>query len=291
MTPMISPGKTSFFRSRKRRERSLNLLASLILLLGAVTMIMPFVWMISTSLKNPQETFDYPPRLIPKAPTIANYVKAWHIAPFGRYFSNSSIVAVAVTLFQLFFCSLAAYVFAKYAFPGKKLMFTLILAKLMIPIQVVVVPLFSLVIRLRLSNTLMGVILPDIMGAYGIFMLHQFILSIPNELIDSARIDGCGSFGIYRRIVLPLIVPALSLFAIITFIDVWSDFLWPLIVINSQRKMTLPLGLAVFSDAYVTENNLKMAASLIVLLPVVVVFSIFQRRIIGSISMSGLKEG
>jgi len=280
-----------FFRSARRRERAANLGASLVLLLGAVTMVMPFVWMVSTSLKSSEAAFEYPPRLVPQAPTLDSYLKAWRMAPFGRYFLNSSIVSITVTVSQVFFCSLAAYVFAKHAFWGKRVLFTLVLAKLMIPFQVVVVPLFAMVIRLKLADTLRGVILPDIMGAFGIFMLHQFVLGIPDELIDSARIDACTGIGIYRRIVVPLIVPALSIFAIITFMDTWSEFLWPLIVINSPRKMTLPLGLAVFSDVYVQENNLKMAASLIVLLPVVVVFSIFQRRIIESIASSGLKEG
>jgi multiple sugar transport system permease protein len=135
------------------------------------------------------------------------------------------------------------------------------------------------------------VILPDLMGAFGIFMLRQFIVSLPNELIDSARLDGCSEFGIYWRIILPLIVPALAVFAIITFIDTWNDFLWPLIVISTPARRTLPLGLAVFADEYVVENNLAMAASIIVLAPVVVVFAIFQRRIIDSVALSGLKEG
>lgn len=288
---MKSTGIVGRSGSASRKRRLFNSFAHLILLLGALTMIMPFVWMISTSLKSSQETFDFPPRLIPRTPTIQNYIKAWRMAPFGLYFKNSSIVSAVVTVAQLFFCSLAAYVFAKFRFWGKDLMFGLVLAKLMIPIQVLIVPLFVMIIHLGMINSLRAVILPDLIGAYGIFMLRQFIVGIPDELMDSARLDGCSDFLIYRRIILPLIIPALSIFAIVTFINTWNDFLWPLIVLNSPDKFTLPLGLSVFSDAYVEENNLRMAASLIVLLPVVAVFAVFQKQIIGSVSLSGLKEG
>jgi ABC-type glycerol-3-phosphate transport system permease component len=286
----LSP-RVDWLKSAHRQQRLGNMAAYVILLAVAVTMFLPFLWMISTAFKPAQETFAYPPTFIPQNFTLDNFKEAWSAAPFGRYYLNSFRVAIVVTISQVFFCSLAGYIFAKLHFWGRNVLFILVVAKLMIPIQVLIVPLYLLIIRLALADTLSGVILPDLMGAFGIFMLRQFIVSLPNELIDSARLDGCSEFGIYWRIILPLIVPALAVFAIITFIDTWNDFLWPLIVISTPAKRTLPLGLAVFADEYVVENNLAMAASIIVLAPVVVVFAIFQRRIIDSVALSGLKEG
>jgi len=254
-------------------------------------MLLPLVWMVATAFKTSEETFRYPPTLIPERFTLANFQKAWQVAPFGDYFVNSVVVSVAVTASQVFFCSLAGYVFAKFRFWGRDVLFTLVVAKLMIPIQVLIVPLYLLIINLHLADSLTGVIAPDIMGAFGIFMLRQFIVSLPDELMDSARLDGCSDFAIYWRIILPLIVPALSTFAIITFMNTWNDFLWPLIVISTPEKRTLQLGLAAFADQYLTSFNLSMAGSLVVLLPVVIVFAIFQRQIIASIARSGLREG
>ena len=286
----LSP-RTDWLKSARRQQRLGNLVAYFILITVAVTMFLPFLWMISTAFKPAQETFLYPPTFIPQNFTLNNFREAWAAAPFGRYYLNSFIIAVAVTLSQVFFCSLAGYVFAKLHFWGRETLFLLVVAKLMIPIQVLIVPLYLLIIRLNLADTLSGVVLPDLMGAFGIFMLRQFIVGLPGELIDSARLDGCSEFGIYWRIILPLIVPALAVFAIITFIDTWNDFLWPLIVISTPAKRTLPLGLAVFADEYLVQNNLAMAASIIVLVPVLVVFAIFQRRIIDIVALSGLKEG
>jgi ABC-type glycerol-3-phosphate transport system permease component len=254
-------------------------------------MVLPFVWMVSTALKTSEETFVYPPTLIPRIVTLQNFARAWRAAPFGRYFVNSIVVSVTITLSQLLLCSLAGFVFAKFRFWGRDVLFTLVLAKLMIPIQVLIVPLYLLVIRVHLKDTLMGIILPDMMGAFGIFMLRQFIMSLPDELMDSARLDGCSDLGIFWRIILPLIRPALSTFAIIIFMNIWNDFLWPLIVISSPDKRTLPLGLAVFADEYLTSYNLAMAGALIVLIPVIVVFAVFQRQIIESVARSGLREG
>lgn len=277
--------------SARTQERLGNLVAHAILIAGAATMVLPFLWMLSTALKTSEETFLYPPTLIPRTITFQNFARAWRAAPFGRYFANSTIVALTITISQAFFCSLAGFVFAKFRFWGREVLFTLILAKLMIPVQVLIVPLYLLIIRLHLKDTLQGIILPDLMGAFGIFMLRQFIVSLPDELMDSARLDGCSDLGIYRRIILPLIGPALATFAIITFMGAWNDFLWPLIVISTPEKRTLPVGLAVFADRYVTSYNLSMAGTLIVLVPMVLVFAVFQRQIIQSVARSGLREG
>lgn len=278
-------------QSARWRHRLGNLLGHAVLLLGALTMVLPFLWMLSTAFKTSEETFRYPPTLIPEIVTFENFAKAWRAAPFGRYYLNSLLVTVTVTVSQVLLCSLAGFVFAKFRFWGRGVLFTLVLAKLMIPMQVLIVPLYLLIIRLHLKDSLAGIILPDVMGAFGIFMLRQFIMSLPDELLDSARLDGCSDLGIFWRIILPLMRPALSTFAIIIFMNIWNDFLWPLIVISSPDKRTLPLGLAVFADEYLTSYNLAMAGTLIVLVPVIVVFAIFQRQIIDNVARSGLREG
>ena len=283
--------KTGILRSARWREWIGNGLAHGVLLIGAVTMLLPLFWMVATAFKTAEETFIFPPTFWPQRVILNNLVQAWTAAPFGRYFFNSALVSGSVTVSQVFFCSLAGFVFAKFRFRGQGLLFTLVLAKLMIPAQVLVIPLYLLMIRAGLSDSLPAVILPDLMGAFGIFMLRQFILSIPNDLLDSGRIDGCTNFGIYWRIVLPLVKPALATFAIIAFINSWNDFLWPLIVIRSPEKRTLQLGLTVFHEQWVNSYNLSMAAALIALLPVVLFFAVFQRRIIEGIATSGLREG
>ena len=283
---------TSRFRASQRwQERALNLGAHVVLIAGALTMLLPLVWMVATAFKTSEETFIFPPTFIPRHFAPENLVNAWNAAPFARYYLNSTIVAVADTVLQCFFCSLAGYVFAKYRFRGRDALFIMVVAKLMIPVQVIVIPLYLITIRLHISDSLLAVILPDIMGAFGIFMLRQFIMGLPDELLDSARIDGASDFGIYWRIVLPLIRPALATFAIITFINSWNDFLWPLIVISSPMKRTLQLGLTVFHDQFVNRYNVSAAAAMITIVPIVIVFAIFQRRIVEGLAHTGLKEG
>jgi len=279
-------GKKKGLTSRK--PVSLILIHLLLILVG-LTMVVPFLWMVSTSLKPKPEIERYPPTFVPQDPTMSNYIEAFKKAPFHIFFMNSVVVSFAVTASVLFFCSLGGYVFAKLKFPGKNVAFLLVLGKIMVPFQLTIIPLYLIMTKIGLGDSLGALIVPVMIGAFGIFMMRQFIIDIPDDLMDAAFIDGCGAFGIYRRIILPSVVPALATLAIFTFIDTWGQFLWPLIVIKSPEKMTLQIGLALFSNQYFTDYGPLMAATLVSVLPLLIVFSILQRRVIESITLTGLK--
>jgi len=256
----------------------------------AVT-IAPFAWMVSTSLKPAGAAFTFPPQWIPKAPTLFQYEMLFEKLHFVRSFFNSVLVAVAITLFSLFVNSLAGFAFAKYRFPEREKIFTFLLASMMIPGQVAMLPLFLMLNKLGLLNNYLGLILPASASVFGIFLIRQFMLSIPDDLLDSARIDGCSDFGIYWRIMLPLTKPALATLAILTFMGAWNDFLWPLIVMTKESMYTLPVALANLSgEEHRTEYELLMAGAVVVIVPIAVVFLSMQRYYISGITAGGLKE-
>ncbi|MFA5858645.1 MAG: carbohydrate ABC transporter permease [Elusimicrobiota bacterium] len=255
----------------------------------AVVMVIPFVWMFSTSLKDAGAVFTFPPQWIPNPVVFRNYVDAWNSVPFGRFYLNSIIVAVSVTAGQLFTASLAAYAFARLQFPGRDKLFLAYLATMMIPGQVTMIPVFILLRTLGWIDTYQGLILPHIFTTYGTFMLRQFFLTIPKELEEAATIDGCGPFRIYWQIILPLCKPALATLGTFIFLGSWNDFMWPLIVTNSMEMKTLTVGLASFQGLYNTEWTLLMAASMIVLAPVLIVYIFNQRFFVQGIAMTGLK--
>jgi multiple sugar transport system permease protein len=264
-------------------------LAHLFLGLGAVTMVLPFLWMISTSLKNDRQAYIFPPIWIPDPIVWSNYLTTWEALPFDLFFLNSVIVAVFVTLGQLVTCSLGAFAFARLHFPGRDKLFVLYLATIMVPFQVIMIPLFILVRELRWIDTYAGLIVPLIFSAYGTFLLRQFFLTIPTELEDAAKIDGCSYFRIYWNIMLPLSKPALATLGIFVFLWSWNNFLWPLLITNSLDMKTLPLGLAYFLGQYTVYWNLLMAGATIVMAPVLVVFFFAQRYFIEGITLTGLK--
>jgi multiple sugar transport system permease protein len=260
-----------------------------ILSIIAIFMIIPFLWMLSTSLKEPGAVFKYPPQWIPKPVVFRNYVDAWKAVPFGRFFINSIIVAVCVTIGQVFTSSLAAYAFARLRFPGRDTLFLGYLATMMIPGQVTMIPVFILIKKLGWIDTYQALILPSIFSAYGTFMLRQFFLTIPKELEEAAIIDGLNRWQIYWKIILPLSKPALATLSTFVFLGSWNDFMWPLIVTNSMEMKTLPVGLAAFQGLYTTDWNLLMAASTIVLAPVLILYIFNQRFFTRGIVMTGLK--
>ena len=253
------------------------------------TFLLPFVWMLSTSLKEPGQVFVFPPQWIPNPVVFKNYVDAWNAVPFGRFFINSIIVAVCITTGQVFTSALAAYSFARLKFPGRDKLFMGYLATMMIPGQVTMIPVFIIIKKLGWIDTYYALILPGLFTAYGTFMLRQFFLTIPKDLEEAAIIDGCGRFGIFWRIVLPLAKPALATLATFTFLGSWNEFMWPLIVTNSMEMKTLPVGLASFQGLYTTDWTLLMAASMIVLAPVIVVYIFNQRFFTKGIVMTGMK--
>ena len=275
----------------------------LVLAAGALTTIVPFLWMISTSLKPEPEIFRFPPVWIPSAWKWDNYAKAMTAAPFGRYFLNTVIYAVGITATNLLFCSMAAYAFARLRFPGRNLLFILVLGTMMIPAQVTMVPVFIMLKRWPLLggndllgvgghgllNTYTGLILPGAVGAFGIFLLRQFFMTLPRELEDAARIDGCSEAGIYWRIILPLSKPAMATLGIFTFTAAWNEFLWPLLIMSKDSMKTLQVGLQVFQTQYTTAWDLLMAGTVVVTLPVLIIFLFGQRYFTRGIALSGMK--
>jgi len=265
-------------------------LVHLFLFIGLVATMAPFVWMVSTSFNTDQAIFTKVPQWIPKHPTIEQYTKLFSSINFLQHFKNSVIIAVSITFVSLFFNSLAGYAFAKYRFPGKEKLFTLLLATMMIPGQVTMLPVFLILKNMGLLNTYLGLIIPAAGGVFGVFLMKQFMLSIPNELIESARMDGCSEFRIYWQIILPLSKPVLATLGIFTFMGTWNDFLWPLIVMIREEMYTLPVALANLNGQHSTEYALLMAGAVIVIAPIVLLFLLAQKYVIQGIATSGLKE-
>jgi len=261
----------------------------IILAFGAITMIAPFIWMVSTSLKSLNEVFVFPPTLFGESLRWNNYLQISDRFPFSIFFLNSLKIAVLVTAGQLFTCSLGGYSFARLRFPGRDIIFLLYLATLMIPYFVIVIPIFIMMRSFGWVDTHYALIVPGLFSAFGTFLMKQFFLTIPRELEDAAKIDGCTPFGIYRRIFLPLSKPALAALGIFTFMWSWNDFLAPLIFLNTITKRTIPLGLAVMQGLYSTDWPSLMAASVLSVMPIIIVFLCAQEFFVKGITLSGLK--
>jgi len=256
----------------------------------ALAMLLPLLWLISTAFKSPEENiFAFPPQFIPAAPTLNNFITVWQQNPFGQYFVNSIIVAVLTVSLNLLFCSLAAYPLARLRFAGRRLLFALIVATILIPFQIVMIPLYVLAVQLGLRNSYLGLILPFIASAFGIFLMRQAFLGVPKELEEAARIDGCSELGIWWNVMIASTRPALVTLAIFVFIGAWSDFLWPLILLDRPEYYTLPLGVAKLAGSFSLDWRLIAAGSVISILPVLIFFIVMQRFIVPTESGSGLK--
>jgi multiple sugar transport system permease protein len=255
----------------------------------AILMIVPMIWMVITSFETLNETRQFPPILVPSGVRWQNYTDVLERAPFARWFLNTLVVTVVVVTGNLLFCSLAGYAFARIKFFGRDVVFILVLATLMIPFQVIMIPTFLIARKLGLIDTLGALIVPNLAGAFGIFLLRQFFRSLPIELEEAARIDGASRLGVLFKIVLPLSGPVLATVAVITFLWTWNDFLWPLVTIYNPDNMTLQLGLTTFQGAHQTNTHLLMAANVMSVLPVLLLFFVAQRFFIRGIATSGLK--
>ena len=266
-----------------------HLSIQVVLALAAAVALVPVIWTVLSSLKANDAIFAVPMRWLPTTLQWNNYSDAFQVAPFGRYFLNSAIVAAAVTATTVFFGAMAGYGFSKFRFPGRNLVFGLILSTFMIPFPVIMIPLFVLVRNFGWVNTYWGLIIPGALTGFAVFMMRQFIQAIPSELFDAARIDGAGEVRIFLTIVLPLARPALATLGILTFLESWNNLLWPLIVIQSDEMETIPLGLTKFSTLYSSNYAQMLAMAVIASLPVLVVFIIGRRQIINSLMLSGIK--
>jgi multiple sugar transport system permease protein len=259
--------------------------------LGFVAVITPFVWMILGSFKGQGELLRVPPTWWPETATLDNYRTLFGKGLFPRSFANSVFVAVVITVANVTFCSMVGYALAKLKFRGKNLVFALVMATLMVPGMVTLVPLFVLVANLGMVDTYPGLILPFLVTPFGVFLMRQFIVGLPDDLLDAGRIDGAGELRIFRQIILPLCGPGLATLGILTFLGSWNSFLWPLVVAQNQEHYTLPVALALFSkDQQVIPNyGLLLAGATVVVVPVLIVFLIFQRRFIEGIASTGIK--
>lgn len=261
----------------------------LLLIAGTLCMLVPFVWMLSASLKMGKDVFSFPIRWIPEKIQWDNYAVIWKQIPLLVFFGNTAKLTLIITIIQLFTSSFAAYAFAKMTFRGRDLIFLGYVATIAIPWQVYMVPQYILMSKLGLTNSHLALILMQSFTAFGVFMMRQFYLGVPNELSEAARIDGLNDYGIYARIMLPLSKPALATLTISTFVFVWNDFMGPLIYLSSNEKKTLQLGLRMFITQYSADYHLIMAASLVSLIPVFVLFVFLQKFFVEGVATSGLK--
>lgn len=267
----------------------MTLLRTSILSAGALLTIAPVVWAILSSFKTPAELAERPPTILPASFEPTNYVEALGKFAFARYVTNSVVVTIGATALTLVINSLAAFAFAKYNFRGRDALFLLTLATIMIPIQIILLPVYQMVSRLGLVNTIWGLIIPPAATPTGVFLLRQYILTIPDDLIEAARVDGAGEFAIYRKVILPLARPALAVVAIFSIIWRWNDFIWPLIVAQSERLYTLPVALARFNSELVVPFNLVLAMAVLSMVPPVVAFLFMQRQIMTGIAWTGIR--
>ena len=276
------------------RRRVETLLLNLVVAIGGIIVATPLVWMISSSFKPLSEIYAFPPTLIPQSFTTKNYDRLLSDWPFWNWYGNSLVIAIIATLTVLFFTSLAGFGFAKYRFKGSGILFLVLLASTMIPFQLILVPLYIVMSKLSWSNSYMSLIIPFMAPALGIFLMRQFMLSIPSELIEAARIDGATEFGIYLRVMLPLARPALAAQAVLTFLGSWNSFLWPLSVLHNRDFMTLPVGMSTMVGSVSAGSEpaigATMAAATLVSIPVIIVFISVQKQYIAGLTAAGVKE-
>ena len=281
-------------RIEVRREGLKKIATYIFLTVCCVSMVVPFLWMVSTSLKEPTAVFTYTFEFIPRPIVWDSYIKIWKLAhvPFLRFYINSIFVACCVTAGQVITSSLAAYAFARLKFPGRDKIFFAYLATMMIPGSVTIVPLYALMKVMGWIDTYKALIIPAMFTAYGTFMLRQFFMTLPRDLEDAAKMDGCGLFGVYWRIILPLSQPALATLTTFVFLGNWASFMWPLLVTNSAEMKTLPIGLAYFQEIYrhaQPDWSLLMAGSTLVMLPLILIFIFNQKFFIEGIKLTGIK--
>ena len=270
-----------------RRFHSLLLNSALVL--GAVLAITPLAWMVSASLMSAGEANSIPPSFLPTHATLENYQTLFTRLNLARSFLNSVLVTVCATVISLLFNSMAGYAFAKLSFRGRDTVFRTLTSALVIPAQIGMLPLFLMLREMGLVNTYMGVMIPYLANIFGIFLIRQYVLSVPDDLLDAARIDGAGEFRIFWMIVVPVIRPVIVTLATFTFLNTWNDFMWPLIVLSDSSKFTLPVALANLAGEHVQDTELMMAGSVIAILPALIVFLVFQKTYVRSIFSGSVK--
>lgn len=265
-----------------------KVIVAVILIIGGFFMVLPFIWMILSSVKSDMEVLQIPPTIWPKSFTLENFINLFTQMDFMVYLKNTLII-VLFSFVGMFFNAMAGYGFAKYKFKGKNNLFYLVLATMMIPGQVTMIPVYLMLNMAHLTNTLLGIALPGLVGAFGIFLFRQFMSTISDEIIEAARLDGCSEFYIFWKIILPVSRPVLAVQGILTFIAGWNSFIWPLIIANDQKYYTLSVGLALLKGQHVSNYALQMAGSAFMVIPIVIVFLVLQKYILQGFNVSGMK--
>lgn len=258
-----------------------------------ILMILPLAWMFSSSFKTTAEIFEYPPRLVPRVLRLVNYAELFLTTGYPRWFLNSTIITVCSLALSLFFCSLAGFAFAKYDFRLRGLLFAILLASMTIPFHVILIPLYVLMARLGWANTYNALIVPYAITAFGVFLMRQYMVSLPDELLDAARVDGASEFRIYWQIILPLARPALAVMAIVGTLGSWNAFLWPMIILSTPEKFTLPIGLSVLLGEHLFDEGQwgrVMAGSFLSVLPILVMFALMQKQFISGLTLGSVRK-
>jgi ABC-type glycerol-3-phosphate transport system permease component len=293
--PLVAREEPLAARRRRTRRRAWRALLYAVLVVTTVLMVGPFGWTLSTSLKVPAEVFASPPQWIPSPFSLQGYRDVFTLLPFPRYLLNSFVVATVTVALNVVFDTAAAYAFAKLEFPGRRVLFAALLVTLMVPFQVNLIPLFRIMVALHSvsphlgTDTYFGIIAPGAVQVFGIFLMRQYLASIPDAILDSARVDGASEMRILRSIVFPVARPAMATLAIFTFVTAWNDFLWPLIVTNSDQMRTLPVGLALLTRRNTINWTDTMAGTVLTILPMMAIFAVLQRRFIEGLTAGAVK--
>lgn len=275
-------------RRRSPHGRIGTIVIGALLAVGAFVTAFPFLWMVFASVKPRSESVAYPPQLLPQQPTLEFFVQLFTELDFGRYLLNTLMIVV-ICMFGLLLMAAAGYGFAKFTFPGRDILFFLVLVTMMIPGQVTMIPSYLILNGMKLTNTLVGIALPMLVSGFAVFLFRQFMVTMPTEIIEAARIDGAGEWRIFFRIILPMSGPILAVQVVLTFIAGWNSFLWPLIIANDQSLYTLSVGISLLNQQITTNPSLQMAASTLMVVPILIVFIVFQRFVVQGFALSGLK--
>lgn len=275
-------------KANTMKRKTEKTLVALLMILGGVLVSIPFIWMISSSFKPESEVLQIPPTLFPENPTLENYLNLFESMNFGVYLRNT-LVIVLFSFLGLFFNAMAGYGFAKFHFKGKEKIFYIVLATMMIPAQVTMIPVYLILNEMGLTNTMAGIILPGLAAAFSIFLFRQFMTTIPTDLLEAARLDGAGDFYIFFKLIVPIAKPIFAVQGILTFIGAWNSFLWPLIIANDESLYTLSVGLSLLQGQYANNFGLQMAGAAFMVVPIIIIFSFFQKYIVEGFTMSGIK--
>ena len=273
-----------------RKLHADQVLIYVVLIAVAVVYLFPILWIIISSFKDGSELFRWPPTLWPEEPTLQNYIQAFQAGNFVRYFANSAFVTIAATIITVIINTMAGYAFAKYRFKGDTFLFVFFIATLMLPLEVLMIPIFQVIKEFHMYNSFWGLIIPPAATPAGVFLLRQYFLTVPKDLMEAARIDGASEVRIFVRLMLPAAKPAMSVLAIFSFLWRWNDYMWPLLVIRDTEKYTVQLALANFAGQYTVDWNSMLAMSVVTMIPVLILFLLFQKQFVKGMVTAGMKE-